>query len=157
MQNQTLSTRASINSISILILRLILGTVFFAHGAQKVFGAFGGRGIESVIGMVTSFGLPIPVVIGWIVALIEFVGGIAIILGLFTRIAAFGICINMSVAVFKVHLPNGFFAPEGVEFPLTLLAIALSIVFSGGGIFSLDYPLYRSLGAKNRFLRCLFS
>ena len=95
MEEHPSSTKASAHSIAILILRPALGSIFFAHGAQKVFGAFEGRGIEGVIGMTTSFGLPMPVVMAWIVALIEFAGGIAVFIGFFTRIAAAGICINM--------------------------------------------------------------
>lgn len=150
------SPKLSVYSISILILRIVLGTIFFAHGAQKVFGAFGGHGITGVIGMTTSFGLPMPVVMAWIVALIEFAGGIAVFFGFFTRIAAAGICINMTVAIIKVHMKNGFFAPMGLEFPLSLLAIALSLVVSGGGRISIDYLLYKWLGAKNRLFAMLF-
>ncbi|MHB1456255.1 MAG: DoxX family protein [Armatimonadota bacterium] len=148
MEEHPSSTKASAHSIAILILRLALGSIFFAHGAQKVFGAFEGRGIEGVIGMTTSFGLPMPVVMAWIVALIEFAGGIAVFIGFFTRIAAAGICINMIVAIIKVHMKDGFFA---CEFPLSLLAIALSLVVSGGGRISIDFLLYKWLGVKNRF------
>lgn len=151
-----LSSKASVSSIAVLILRLVLGTIFFAHGAQKVFGAFGGHGITGVIGMTTSFGLPLPVVFAWLVALIEFAGGIAVFLGFFTRVAAFGICINMTVAIIKVHMKNGLFAPMGFEFPLSLLAIALSLVVSGGGRISIDFLLHKWLGAKNRFFGWLF-
>lgn len=156
MNDHSSSTRTSIHSIAILILRLALGTIFFAHGSQKVFGAFGGHGITGVIGMTTSFGLPMPVLMAWIVALIEFAGGIAVFLGFFTRIAAAGICINMTVAILKVHMKNGFFAPMGFEFPMSLLAIALSLVFSGGGRISIDYFLHKWLGAKSRLLDWLF-
>jgi putative oxidoreductase len=83
-------------------------------------------------------GIPAPSVLGPFVAFVEFFGGIAILLGLLTRLAALGIGATMVVAILTVHLKNGFFAPTGIEFPLSLLGSAIALVIAGAGDFSLD-------------------
>jgi len=118
------------------LLRIFLGIVFILHGWGKV------TAIDGVIGMVTSFGFPAPVLFAWLAALAEFAGGILLVLGLFTRYAAFAIAVNMIVAIIKVHLSKGFFlANGGYEFVLTLLVIAVALIINGAGMWSLEKKL----------------
>ncbi|SRR5690554_856728 len=122
-----------------LALRISAGIIFVAHGAQKLFGSFGGYGLEGTGQWMASIGLE-P---GYLMALgagsAEFFGGIALILGLLTRPAAFVLAITMVVAIVSVHLPNGLFlSNNGYEFGLALLGMSVALVFSGGGKFSLD-------------------
>ncbi|HEX2961077.1 MAG TPA: DoxX family protein [Ignavibacteriales bacterium] len=124
-------------SVVILLLRIILGVVFIAHGAQKVLGAFGGKGLNATTGMFTGMG--IPPVLAYMDAFGEFIFGILVLLGLITRVASAGIAVIMLVAIIRVHLPNGFFAPAGFEFPLTLLTIATAIFLYGSGRYGIDY------------------
>src|SRR5712672_3336278 len=91
-----------------LILRLVLGVVFFAHGAQKLLGWFGGPGFSGTMGMFTGY-LHIPAPLAFLAIAAEFFGGLGLILGFLTRIAAFGIAVNMVVAIWKVHGAFGFF------------------------------------------------
>lgn len=122
-----------------LALRLGAGVIFVAHGAQKLFGAFGGYGLEGTGQWMASVGLE-P---GWWMALLagsaEFFGGLALILGLLTRPAAVVLAFTMLVAIFAVHFSNGLFlSNNGYEFGLALLVIAVSLAFSGGGRWSVD-------------------
>ncbi|GAV23891.1 DoxX family protein [Carboxydothermus pertinax] len=126
-----------------LILRLGLGIVFFAHGAQKLLGWFGGYGWAGTIGFFTKT-LGIPAFLAAIAILTEFFGGIALIFGLFTRLAALGLAITMLVAALKVHLANGFFLDlkgpaDGIEYVFVLFMLALYFVVKGAGQISLDY------------------
>ncbi|PYT19174.1 MAG: hypothetical protein DMG59_01525, partial [Acidobacteria bacterium] len=90
------------------LLRFVLGIVFLAHGAQKLLGWFGGPGYSGAMSFFTE-GLHIPAVFAFLAICAEFLGGLGLILGLLGRVAAFGIFVEMLVAVFLVHLPNGFF------------------------------------------------
>lgn len=126
-------------SAVILLLRIILGAVFIAHGAQKVFGAFGGRGLGATVGMFNSMG--IPAVLAYMDAFGEFIFGIMVLLGFLTRIASAGIAVIMVAAISLVHMKNGFFAPAGIEFPLTLFVIAIAIFLYGSGSYAIDYFL----------------
>jgi len=124
-----------------LVIRVVLGVIFIAHGSQKLFGAFGGPGIKGVAGFVTNLGMAPGILWAWILALTEFVGGIALILGLFTSIASAGLIIAMLVAIIKVHARNGFFLSQekmGFEYNLALIAMAVSLILSGPGKFSID-------------------
>ena len=127
-----------------LVLRLMLGLVIFPHGAQKVLGWFGGYGLEGTLAFFTHT-MNIPYVFAVLAIAAEFLGSIGLIVGLLTRVAAFGIACNMGVAIFMVHLPNGFFmnwtgkqAGEGFEYHLLVIAIALALMIKGGGRWSLD-------------------
>jgi len=131
------------------ILRLVLGIVFFAHGAQKLLGWFGGYGFTGTMGYFTG-ALHIPAFFGFLAIMAEFFGGLGLILGLFTRVAAFGIAVNMLVAVDMVHIRNGLFMNwlgaqkgEGFEFHLLVLAIATFLIIQGGGAVSADRKLSR--------------
>jgi len=128
-------------------LRLALGIVFFAHGAQKVLGWFGGPGYSGTMSMFTH-SMGIPPVFAVLAMMAEFLGGLGLIVGLLSRVAAFGIMVNMLVAVFLVHLPNGFFmnwtghkGGEGFEFHLLAIAIAATIMVRGAGAASLDHAM----------------
>ena len=131
---------------TLTLMRLVFGAVFFAHGAQKMLGWFGGYGFSGTMGFFTHSGIPAPLAFLAIAA--EFFGGIGLIVGLLSRVAAFGIIVNMVVAVLTVHLPFGFFmnwtgAQKGEGFEYHLLAIALGIAFlvKGGGAASVDRAL----------------
>ena len=134
------------NDVSFTILRFILGVVFFAHGAQKMLGWFGGYGFHGTMGFLTHVGLPAPV--AFLVICTEFFGGLGLIVGLLTRIASLGIAGLMVGAIFMVHLPNGFFMNwmgtqkgEGIEYHLLVLAMAAALLLRGAGAWSLDRTL----------------
>lgn len=128
-------------------IRLALAAIMIAHGSQKVLGTFGGPGFNSYVSGNTPFSFMRPAWL-WLAAAAfsEFVGGILIGLGFLTRIAAFFIACTMLTAV-GVHWPSGFFASNrGYEYPMALLAMALSLLISGGGIVSVD----RAVGGARR-------
>src|SRR6266702_2283898 len=120
-------------SCGIAVLRIVVGVVFLMHGYQKLFKF----GFHGVAGMFSHMGIPMPGFFAVVVTLVEFVGGILLITGLATRIPAALLAIEMLVAIFTVHIKNGFFSP-GVEFPLTLLAAAICLALAGGGAASLE-------------------
>ncbi len=125
--------------LAVLILRLSLGFVFVMHGSQKLLGAFGGGGIAGVTGMLTKIGMEPAHILAWVLSITEFVGGVCLILGFLTRFWAAGLVIDMAVAVFKVHLANGFFASKnGFELPLALGVMALAVMLTGPGSLSVD-------------------
>jgi putative oxidoreductase len=131
----------------ITILRLILGVVFFAHGAQKALGWFGGYGFSGTMGFFTNV-MHIPAPLAFLAICAEFLGSIGLLVGLLSRVAAFGIACNMLVAVIMVHRQFGFFANwfgnqkgEGFEYHILALAIALAIMIKGSGAFSIDRAL----------------
>jgi putative oxidoreductase len=137
------------------LLRLCLGLIFFAHGAQKVLGWFGGQGFSSSIGFFTQ-GLGIPAALGVLAIAAEFLGGIGLIFGMLTRLAAFGIAVDMAVAVILVHAPNGLFMNwsgnqrgEGFEFHLMAIAIAITLVARGAGAWSLARLIEKGLGGPH--------
>jgi putative oxidoreductase len=114
-----------------LLLRTILGAIFIAHGFAKVSGD-----IDGFARLVARLGFPLPHLFAWAAALSEFLGGICVLIGLFTRYAALAIAIVMSVAVTQVHLHEGLVG--GYEFPLALLGVAVSLMLSGAGPLSFD-------------------
>ena len=129
---------------ALAILRVVLGVTFILHGGQKLF-VFGFAGVS---GAFAQMGIPAPGLLGPFVAFVEFFGGIAILLGLLTRLAALGVAATMAVAILTVHLKNGFFAPMGVEFPLSLLGSAIALIITGAGDFSVDALIGKRLGTR---------
>lgn len=136
------------NDPVLAVVRLVLGVVFFAHGAQKMLGWFGGYGYSGTMGFFEHSG--IPAVFAFLAIAAEFFGGIGLLLGLLSRVAAFGITCNMLVAIATVHAANGLFMNwtgaqkgEGFEYHLLALAITFLIMVRGGGALSLDRLLTR--------------
>tara|TARA_B100000809_G_scaffold221135_1_gene229246 strand:+ start:131 stop:568 length:438 start_codon:yes stop_codon:yes gene_type:complete len=128
-----------------LVLRIPIGIIFMAHGAQKLFGWFGGYGLEGTGGWMESIGL----VPGFIMALMagsaEFFGGLFILLGLLTRPAAIALSFTMVVAILSVHFANGLFiSNDGYEFGLALLAACVSLALSGAGKIAIDNVLIKN-------------
>ena len=130
----------TIPTYATLPIRLGLGSVMVAHGAQKVLGIWGGRGFNTWISGMPPFEFMRPTWL-WmsVAAFAEFLGGIMIIFGLYTRVAAFFVACSMLTAVVGVHMKNGFFlAQGGIEFAMVLLAMAVSLLIWGGGSASAD-------------------
>jgi putative oxidoreductase len=145
---------ATDNDVAITILRLVLGVVFFAHGAQKALGWFGGYGFTGTMGFFTGM-MHIPAPFAVLAIAAEFLGGLGLIFGLLTRVAAFGICCNMAVAVAMIHHQFGLFMNwtgtqkgEGIEFHLLALAITVFLMIRGAGAASVD-RLWSSSGKHN--------
>ena len=132
------------NDLTLTVVRLVLGIVFFAHGAQKMLGWFGGYGFHGTMGFFTQqMGIPAP--LAFLAICAEFFGGLGLIFGLLTRIAAFGIFVNMLVAIITVHHVNGLFMNwfgnqkgEGYEYHLLAIALGLVLLIKGAGALSLD-------------------
>jgi len=135
------------DSTATAILRLVTGIVFFAHGAQKMLGWFGGYGFTGTMGFFTGT-MHIPAPLAFLAIAAEFFGGLGLILGFLTRIAAFGIAVNMLVAIATVHGAFGFFMNwsgaqkgEGFEYHLLVLAITAFLMIRGAGAFSVDHAI----------------
>jgi putative oxidoreductase len=135
---------ATNNDIATAILRLVLGVIFFAHGAQKMLGWFGGYGFTGTMGFFTGV-MHIPAPFAFLAIAAEFFGGLGLIFGVLTRVAAFGIFSNMVVAVAMVHHQFGFFMNwtgaqkgEGYEYHLLILAASVFLMIRGAGAVSVD-------------------
>ena len=136
---------ATDNDGATTILRLVLGVIFFAHGAQKLLGWFGGYGFNGTMGFFTGV-MHIPAVFAFLAIAAEFFGGLGLILGSFTRLAAFGVLCNMIVAVAMVHSHFGFWMNwtgaqkgEGFEYHLLLIAASVFLIIHGAGAASVDH------------------
>ena len=147
---------ATDDSIATAILRLVLGVVFFAHGAQKMLGWFGGAGFSGTMGSFTG-NMHIPAVFAFLAIAAEFFGSIGLILGFLTRIAAFGITVNMLVAIATVHHAFGFFMNwtgtqkgEGFEYHLLVLAMTTFSMIRGAGAFSIDRAIALQSASSRR-------
>ena len=136
-------------SWAITVVRVTLGLIFFAHGSQKVLGWFGGYGLKGTTSYFVSTGIPL--VVAYAVCFFEFLGGIGLLAGLLTRLAALAVITVMLGAIVKVHWANGFFINweltagkgHGLEANLAFIAMAVACVIAGGGALSLDSLLAR--------------
>lgn len=141
---KTCAVREGAAGFALTIVRIVLGIIFFMHGGQKVMGWFGGGGLAATVSGMTQMGLPAAIV--YVVAFTEFLGGIALVFGILTRLAAFGILCVMVGAVVTVHWKNGFFINwymtpgkgHGYEYNLALIAMSLSLILGGSGCCSID-------------------
>ena len=141
---QKLSTSTA--GYSTLALRVPVGIIFIAHGAQKLFGWFGGYGLEGTGGWMESIGLAPGFLMALLAGSAEFFGGLFILLGLLTRPAAIALAFTMLVAIFSVHFANGLFmSNNGYEFGLALLAASVSLALSGSGKAAVDQILAKKL------------
>jgi putative oxidoreductase len=138
---------ATDNDVATAIVRLVLGVIFFAHGAQKMLGWFGGYGFTGTMGFFTGV-MHIPALFAFLAIAAEFFGGLGLIFGFLTRIAALGISFNMIVAVAMVHHHFGFFMNwtgaqkgEGYEYHLLVFAITTFLMIRGAGAASIDWIL----------------
>jgi putative oxidoreductase len=147
---------ATDNDGAVTFLRLVLGVVFFAHGAQKTLGWFGGYGFSGTMGFFTGM-MHIPALFAVLAIAAEFLGGLGLIVGLLTRVAAFGIFCNMVIAVAMIHHQFGFFMNwagtqkgEGFEFHLLVAAITVFLMIRGAGAASVDRLLSASAKSSIR-------
>ena len=139
--NALFSTRAG---AGLSVIRILVGIIFIAHGGQKLFGMFGGYGLEGTGQWMESIGLA-P---GYLMALLsgsaEFFGGLALVIGLLARPAALVLAVTLVVAILSVHIGNGLFmSNNGYEFGLALLAGTVAVLIEGAGRFSLDRLIAR--------------
>jgi len=140
---QIFSTNAGFGALA---LRVPVGIIFAAHGAQKLFGWFGGYGLEGTGGWMESIGLAPGVLMAFLAGAAEFFGGLALVFGVLTRPAALALSVAMLVAIFSVHFANGLFmSNNGYEFGLALLAASVSLLFSGAGKASIDAIIAKKL------------
>lgn len=122
-----------------LSLRIVIGVTFFAHGAQKLFGIWGGGGLAGTAVFFAKTGIPLAGLFAVVVALVEFFGGIIIFLGLYTRWAAILLSIDMIVALFSFHIKKGFFISKGgIELVFLILGGTIALIILGSGALSLD-------------------
>lgn len=129
-----------------LALRVPVGVILAAHGAQKLFGWFGGHGLQGTADWLASIGLAPGMLMALLAGGAEFFGGIALIIGLLTRPAALVSAVTMVVAIFSVHFTNGLFLDNGgYEFALSLLAITVALLIQGSGRLAVDNWIYNKL------------
>ncbi len=132
-----------------LPVRLAVGFIFTAHGAQKLFGWFGGYGLEGTAGWMASIGLEPGLPLALLAGSAEFFGGLLLILGFLVRPAALALAITMVVAIMTVHISNGLFMSNGgYEFGLALLVVSIGLVIRGAGSLSADYSLHTAQTSK---------
>jgi putative oxidoreductase len=126
-------------ALALLIIRLVLGFTMMAHGAQKLFGWFGGYGPKGTGGWMESLGIKPGVLMAVLAGLAEFGGGLLVAAGLFTPIGAALLIVTMIVAIASVHAKNGFWSTAGgYEYNLLLIAVSVGLMLSGAGAYSLD-------------------
>ncbi len=132
----------TILDLALVVIRVYLGITFVLHGAQKLFGWYGGAGIQGTRSMMQNLGVAHPGLLGWMATLSEFGGGLFVLLGLLTPLAAALIISTMLVAIYTVHWQNGFFnGNRGYEFNLSLIALAATLILTGAGLVSVDHLL----------------
>jgi putative oxidoreductase len=129
--------------LALLIMRLALGAVMVAHGYQNLF-----RHLHEHVRFVASLG--IPAWLGYVSSFVEFAGGLLVLVGLFTRAAAFALCIDLIVAIWKVNWHNGLTGDHGYEFPLALATLAFALIFLGGGPIAMDHVFHGGGGGSGK-------
>lgn len=129
--------------LALLVMRLALGAVMVAHGYQNLF-----RHLHDHVRLVASLGLP--AWLGYVSSFAEFAGGLLVLIGLFTRAAAFALCIDLIVAIWKVNLHNGLIGDRGYEFPLALATLAFALIFLGGGPIAMDHVFHGGGGVSGK-------
>jgi putative oxidoreductase len=144
MNNAIIKLLSTHAGLGLSVVRILVGIIFMAHGAQKLFGLFGGYGLEGTGQWMESIGLA-P---GYLMALLsgsaEFFGGLALVIGLLARPAALALSVTLVVAIFSVHIGNGLFmSNNGYEFALALLAGTVAVLIEGAGRFSVDQLIAR--------------
>ena len=157
MRKAALKLLQTDDSIVPTVLRLSLGVVMFAHGAQKALGWFGGHGFDATMGALTG-AMGLPSFVAFLVIVIEFLGAIALIVGALGRLAALGIGAVMVGAVVSVHLPHGFFmnwfgnqSGEGFEYHILAVALSAGVTIAGSGAYSMDRLFDRWLRSDTSF------
>lgn len=148
--NQSFFTRvfSSQAGVAALVLRVPVGLVLAAHGAQKLFGWFGGYGLEGTGQWMASIGLEPGYIMALLAGSAEFFGGLALAFGLLTRPAALVSAFTMLIAIFSVHFQNGLFmANNGYEYALTLFVVSIALAIQGAGSFAVDNAIARKLAA----------
>jgi len=144
----TYATNPQMLGIGLLIGRVVLGLLMAAHGAQKLFGWFGGYGLHGTAQWMDSIGLSPGTALALLAGGAEFLGGLSLLLGLLVRPASVALAFTMLVAIFSVHFSKGLFLSNGgYEYGLALLATTIALFISGGGRFSIDGALARGAGA----------
>jgi putative oxidoreductase len=134
-------------SWGLFALRVPVGIIFTAHGAQKLFGWFGGYGLEGTGGFFATLGLEPGLLLAFLAGSAEFFGGLALVLGFLVRPAAAALALTMLVAILAVHFEGGLFlSNNGFEYALALFAVSVALLFNGGGRVSLDARLQRAAG-----------
>ena len=129
--------------LALLVMRLALGAVMVAHGYQNLF-----RHLHEHVRFVASVG--IPAWLGYVSSFVEFAGGLLVLVGLFTRAAAFALCIDLIVAIWKVNWHNGLTGDHGYEFPLALATLAFALIFLGGGPIAMDHVFHGGGGGSGK-------
>lgn len=125
--------------LALFIVRLMLGSTFALHGAQKVFGLFGGPGLQGFAGWVHTLGVPLW--LGYVGALAEFIAGCMVLFGIAAEVGAVILAIDMAVAMYLVHLPHGYFIQNnGFEYPLNLIIACAAVIIGGAGAYALWDP-----------------
>jgi putative oxidoreductase len=129
---------SSAHDFGLLLIRGVLGVVLAFHGSQKLFGWFGGPGMEGFTAGLEQMEIPMPQVAAYLSAGTEFVGGLLILIGFLTRIVAIPVAFNMFVAAFKAHGSAFSLQDGGMEYALTLAVVSAALIFTGAGLFSVD-------------------
>lgn len=149
-KNKLIELKAKVGDYGLIPLRIAIGIIFIAHGGQKLFPIWGGHGLGATIKMFGQMGMP--AILTVLVALTEFFGGIGVLVGLLTRLAALGISFVMLGAIFMVHIGNGFFLNwfcqpgqgHGVEYNIALLSGAITLILLGAGKYSIDSIIFKN-------------
>jgi putative oxidoreductase len=129
---------------ALAVLRVVIGGIFIAHGAQKLFVI----GLAGITGGFGQMGVPLPAVTAPVVSVLEFFGGLALLLGVQTRAVAVGLALDMLGAMVFVHFKGGFFLPSGIEFVLSLFGANIALALAGAGNYSLDRVLAERPGTR---------